>query len=94
MKAVVQFLFEKMSLAARVKKRRQGLGFLSTNSSSPYSDQPVKQHACTDDRKALAARIDFMTLMMKKPSTVLYLLDGFLFSISFIMDSPTIPLHV
>jgi hypothetical protein len=41
--AVVQFLFEKMSLAR--EKRRQGLGFLSTNSSSPYSDQPVKQHA-------------------------------------------------
>jgi hypothetical protein len=38
--------------AARVKTRSW---LLSTNSSSPYSDQPVKQHAYRDDRKALAA---------------------------------------
>jgi serine/threonine protein kinase len=43
MRTLVQYLFEKMSLC-RKKKDVKVFASLSTNSSSPYSDQSIKQH--------------------------------------------------
>jgi serine/threonine protein kinase len=51
MRTVVQFLFEKLSLC-RKKKDVKVLASSSTNSSSPYSDQSIKQHGHRQKKSA------------------------------------------